>query len=766
MANVDLNLRASSNMVAFNKSSNFGMMNNFLQGTNSHLASSKNLVSQSQYTDMNDYFLLKEKVAELTQSLSREMEAVRILENKCTEYISQFDQAGKVVEDLKIKNFEEKREFQDQISTLEQRIKELNDKISSQDKERDANIEEISKLKKKMNMELESRGHLLDENDELQRRLEILMKSDKENDIILSQKDEDIRKLRKQIDADRIEIERLRIAEERYTQHIKEITYRNDDLEVRSQDLGKTIDDQNQSINIMRLENDGLKNNLRVMNGQYRDMLSENEHLKGEVLRLKGNLLEVEGDWKTSQMSLDRANVEIRQIKEALKRTENAFERERDARSQLAASVSQRPTVNFSSDFEPKPASYYEPSTTSRKVTIDEDNSYNRNERRRVPEEPKPARRQDQSSSRFISDLDDNKLNKTQTYSNNNNYQNDYLNQSISTYNPPPRRDHQRSATNIQPYPAQNLNIEDYSAPYSNKRERLATTGNDYEVRRSTQETEKQSRGGYSRNDNRSGREDYQQPEPRNDNRGAREDYQQQSRYEPRSTKHVNESHIVFGTNQEIGKSPASKPRERTRSPEREGQAAGRPTNTGYEEHKHGIKSDGYTQKGTTNLLAWVQPPADESRSRGNSPDKRMYSQTMSYQKKEEPVNERNRLNSTMNKGAREESSMRQGRREERNEYGGGSRQTSKDTRNLKSEIQQIQQGDDRVEIEVLERKLTQLQIQRDNLNDELIKLEKIKVKSNASIKKNQELGDEMNYLKTNISNIKNRLRDLKALHN
>lgn len=80
---------------------------------------------------------------------------------------------------MKIKNFEEKREFQDQISNLEQRIKDLNDKVSSQDKERDANIEEISKLKKKMNMELESRGHLLDENDELQRRLEILMKSDK-----------------------------------------------------------------------------------------------------------------------------------------------------------------------------------------------------------------------------------------------------------------------------------------------------------------------------------------------------------------------------------------------------------------------------------------------------------------------------------------------------------------------------------------------------------------------------------------------------------
>jgi len=82
--------------------------------------------------------------------------------------------------------------------------------VNNQEKDREANIEEIGKLKKKLNLELESRGHLLDENDELQRKLEFYLKSDKEKDIILSQKDEEIRKLRKQIDADRIEIERLR----------------------------------------------------------------------------------------------------------------------------------------------------------------------------------------------------------------------------------------------------------------------------------------------------------------------------------------------------------------------------------------------------------------------------------------------------------------------------------------------------------------------------------------------------------------------------
>lgn len=297
----------------------------------------------------------------------------------------------------------------------------------------------------------------------------------------------------------------------------------------------------------------------------------------------------------------------------------------------MATSVStanaQRPTVNFSSDFDqPKPhVSYYEPPVQSRRMPEEENNynynysNNNRNERRRAPEETnKSSRRYDQnqtnSSSRFISDLEDN---------------NNRLNQSQSQYNNlnntsyiPSRRDHQKSMVQFEPSfttSSPNINIEDY-APYPARRDRTATIGNDYELRRNKQEPEKQIR------------------RPTGDNYYQDQSRSSQQTYQPRNTKNVNESHIVFGMNQDIGQSPPSKQREKTRSPEREGIAAGRPTNTGYEEKKIGIKSDGYTQKGTTNLLAWTGQDDDNTRSRPNSPDKRMFSQSISYPKKEEPV--------------------------------------------------------------------------------------------------------------------------------
>ncbi len=74
-----------------------------------------------------------------------------------------------------------------------------------------------------------------------------------------------------------------------------------------------------------------------------------------------------------------------------------------------------------------------------------------------------------------------------------------------------------------------------------------------------------------------------------------------------------------------------------------------------------------------------------------------------------------------MNKpSANQDQSMRQGRREDtHHQYGGGyggSRGNSKDTKDVRNLKSEMMQGDDRVEIDVLEKKLTQLQIQRDNV--------------------------------------------------
>ena len=101
---------------------------------------------------------------------------------------------------------------------------------------------------------------------------------------------------------------------------------RNDDLESKNQELGKSLEDQNQRISMLRLENESLRSQSKIMEEQYRDIFGENDYLKSEVLRLKESVMEVESNCKTSQMSLDRINVERKQLNEALKRTESALE--------------------------------------------------------------------------------------------------------------------------------------------------------------------------------------------------------------------------------------------------------------------------------------------------------------------------------------------------------------------------------------------------------------------------------------------------------
>ena len=62
------------------------------------------------------------------------------------------------------------------------------------------------------------------------------------------------------------------------------------------------------------------------MDGQYRDLLSENDRTKRETFGLKERLLAAESEIKTLQMTLEKTQINIDQAAEALSRTEGALE--------------------------------------------------------------------------------------------------------------------------------------------------------------------------------------------------------------------------------------------------------------------------------------------------------------------------------------------------------------------------------------------------------------------------------------------------------
>ena len=89
--NIDLNLQASSNMISFNRQqplfpSGFGSFQNVIQGSSSLGTNNMNFNSPlkpgmsitSYIGESNDVLVLKEKIAELTQALASEVEAVRV----------------------------------------------------------------------------------------------------------------------------------------------------------------------------------------------------------------------------------------------------------------------------------------------------------------------------------------------------------------------------------------------------------------------------------------------------------------------------------------------------------------------------------------------------------------------------------------------------------------------------------------------------------------------------------------------------------------
>jgi len=100
----------------------------------------------------------------------------------------------------------------------------------------------------------------------------------------------------------------------------------NTELNRINEDLRKAADDKTQQVNIANMEINSLRNQLDTMDGQYRDLLSENDRTKRETFGLKERLLAAESEIKTLQMTLEKTQINIDQAAEALSRTEGALE--------------------------------------------------------------------------------------------------------------------------------------------------------------------------------------------------------------------------------------------------------------------------------------------------------------------------------------------------------------------------------------------------------------------------------------------------------
>ncbi len=101
---------------------------------------------------------------------------------------------------------------------------------------------------------------------------------------------------------------------------------------------------------MLEIENDNLKAQVNTTRHQYRELLSENESLKKEVYSYKERSLEAENDLRTSQMTVDKMQIEINQLREALSRTERLLDKERKKKAELMiqSPSSLNATVDFS----------------------------------------------------------------------------------------------------------------------------------------------------------------------------------------------------------------------------------------------------------------------------------------------------------------------------------------------------------------------------------------------------------------------------------
>jgi len=93
-----------------------------------------------------------------------------------------------------------------------------------------------------------------------------------------------------------------------------------------NEDLRKACDDKQQQINLGKMEVNSLRDQLETMDGQYRDLLAENDRIKRDNFTQKEKLLSGESELKSLRMTLEKLQIDKTQASEALYRAEKALD--------------------------------------------------------------------------------------------------------------------------------------------------------------------------------------------------------------------------------------------------------------------------------------------------------------------------------------------------------------------------------------------------------------------------------------------------------
>jgi len=259
----------------------------------------------------------------------RETESNRILDAKCQEYMNQLEKSAQNFEEFKKKMFEQNNNHSEEVTMMQEKITNLTDRLNDKEKEFEDLLEENASVKRKLNYEVSSKSRIQEEKEEIQRRFDEINRTQRDKDGQYSQQDDEIMRLKKQLDSAKDEVQYLKTLEEKLTANLKDANASNRDLTDKNSDLIKMNEDKDQQLNMLRLELDNLNNQMGSSGKQYRDLLSENESLKKDALQQKEVQLETENELRNISLHNEKIVRELNQLKDALFRTEQALERER-----------------------------------------------------------------------------------------------------------------------------------------------------------------------------------------------------------------------------------------------------------------------------------------------------------------------------------------------------------------------------------------------------------------------------------------------------
>lgn len=144
----------------------------------------------------------------------------------------------------------------------------------------------------------------------------------RQHEEITDEHTEELIKMKRQSEADKVDLFSLKMGEEKLLSKLKDLEKELTATKSELSQATKQTDSQQKQLSLVNIENEGLRNQVSGLSKQYQSLLSENENIKNNLFDERQKVIEIQQSEASLKLNLEKYTREINHMNQVAHKSE------------------------------------------------------------------------------------------------------------------------------------------------------------------------------------------------------------------------------------------------------------------------------------------------------------------------------------------------------------------------------------------------------------------------------------------------------------